>query len=87
VLMETDCKEVVDFRTGSRDVIAPIIQEIEGLAFSFLSFDVSHVMRSANTHVHICAKHVCTLEVTSCWMNSPPSFLVTSTQADCAGAG
>jgi hypothetical protein len=81
VLMETDCKEVVDFwesRTGSRAVIAPIIQEIEGLVSSFLSFDVSHVMRSANTPAHLCAKHACTLEVTSCWMNSPRSLSTTS---------
>ncbi|KAK1652130.1 hypothetical protein QYE76_069935 [Lolium multiflorum] len=45
VLVETDCKEVVDF------------------------------WDSPNTPVHLCAKHACTLEVTSCWMNSPPSFV------------
>ena len=60
VMMEVDCKEVVDLwdsRFGSRAVVAPILQEIGGLASSFISFDIKHVIRSANTPAHLCAEH------------------------------
>jgi hypothetical protein len=85
VVMEVDCLEIVDLwdsRAGSRAVIAPILQEIEGLLFSFISFRIQHVIRSSNTLAHLCAKHACTLEITSCWMEQPPSFLVSSLMAD-----
>jgi hypothetical protein len=65
VVMETDCKEVVDLwdsRAGSRAIIAPILQEVEGLVFSFSSFIIQHVIRMANTPVHLCAKHACTFD-------------------------
>jgi hypothetical protein len=38
IVMETDCKEVVDLwnlRAGSHAIIAPILQDIEGLVFFF----------------------------------------------------
>jgi hypothetical protein len=88
VVMETDCKEVVDLwdsRAGSRAIIAPILQEIEGLVFSFSSFIIQHVIRMANTPAHLCAKHACTLTVTSCWFVTPPSFVATSLLFDGAG--
>ena len=89
VVMEVDCLEVVnlwDSRAVSRSVVAPILQEIEGLASSFISFVIKHVMRSANIPAHLCARHACGLEVTGCWMKLPPSFLVASIIADDGGA-
>jgi hypothetical protein len=86
--METDCKEVVDLwdsRVGSRAIIAPILQEIEGLVFSFSSFIIQHVIRMANTPAHLCAKRACTLTMTSCWFVTPPSFVPTSLLFDGAG--
>jgi hypothetical protein len=89
VVMEVDCLEIVDLwdsRAGSRAVVAPILQEIEGLSSSFSSFVIQHVIRTSNTLAHLCAKHACTLETTSAWMELPPSFLVSSLQADTLGA-
>lgn len=89
VVMEVDCLEVVNLwnsRTFSRSLVAPLLSEIEELASSFISFVIQHVMRNANTSAHLCAKHACTLEVTGCWMDSPPGFLMTSVLADRVGA-
>jgi hypothetical protein len=89
VVVEVDCLEIVnlwDSRAVSRAVIAPILQDIAGLSSSFSSFVVQHVIRSSNTVAHICAKYACTLELTSVWMEHPPSFLVASLQADSGGA-
>lgn len=85
VVLEVDCLEVVrlwDSRLFSRSLIAPILAEIEGLASSFISFCIQHVSRNSNFSAHLCAKHASTLEVSSCWMDSPPSFLMTSLMAD-----
>jgi hypothetical protein len=75
-----------DSRAVSRAVIAPILQGIAGLSSSFSIFIIQHVIRLSNTIAHICAKHACTLELTSVWMEHPPSFLVASLQADSGGA-
>ena len=72
-------------RFGSRAVVTPIPLEIKGLASSFFSFVIQHVIRSSNMSAHLCAKYACTMEVTECWMELPPSFLVASVIADNAG--
>jgi hypothetical protein len=44
--MEVDCLEIVNFwdsHVGSRAVVAPILQEIEGSSSSFVSFIIQHV--------------------------------------------
>jgi hypothetical protein len=77
--METNCKEVVnlwDSRAGSLAIIEPIF--FKGLAASFISFGIQHVIMMANIPAHVCAKHACTLTVTSCWFDTPPSFVLTS---------
>lgn len=89
VVMETDCLEMVQLwhsRRFSRSIVAPLLLEIDELALSFLSFDIQHVIRSANLPAHLCAKHASTLGVTDCWMDSPPGFLMTSVMADRVGA-
>ena len=89
VQMETDSQDVVDLRNSrrsSRSLIAPVLLDIEGLADSFTSFSIHHVKRHSNVPAHLCAKNACTLEVTDCWMYSPPGFLVTSLMADTAEA-
>ena len=46
-----DCLELVQLWNSpqfSRTIIAPILLEIEGLALTFLYFDVQHIMRPAN---------------------------------------
>jgi hypothetical protein len=65
VVFEVDCLEVVnlwDSRAGSRSVVSPILQDIEGLASSFIYFVIQHVKRSANVPAHLCAKFACTQE-------------------------
>ena len=88
VEIETDCLEVVNLwksRRNSRSVIAPLLLDIAELIAQFNYFDILHVRRHANVPAHLCAKHACTMEVTECWMDSPPGFLVTSLMADVAG--
>ena len=88
VVMEVDCLDVVDQwikHQDSRSIIAPILVEIEELARGFKSFLIQHVMRLSNNSAHLCAKAACTLEVSECWMSSPPSFLVSSILEDCEG--
>jgi hypothetical protein len=60
-------------------------KKIEGLAFSFLLFIIKHVIRTTNSLSHLCAKLACTLETTSYWIGTPPSFLTSSIFADCEG--
>ncbi|XBI75704.1 hypothetical protein VPH35_069040 [Triticum aestivum] len=100
--METDCLEAVNLwnsRHTDRSVIAPILDEIGELAFSFTSFfaeilsiysftsfTIQHVMRSANSPAHLCAKRACTLSVTESWLDSTPSFLISSLLADCSAS-
>ena len=89
MLMETDCLEVVnlwDSRVGSRSVIAPLLLEIDGLASTFTSFVIQHVIRSSNVPSHPCAKLACSQEMSDAWMELPPSFLVASIVADNVGA-
>ncbi|KAE8808101.1 alanyl-trna synthetase [Hordeum vulgare] len=89
VQIETDSLEVVNLwnsRRTLRSVIAPLLLDIEELAVSFLSFDIHHVRRHANIPAHLCAKHASTLEVSECWMDSPPGLLVTSLMANSADA-
>ena len=79
VQVEVDCLELVDLwvtRQASRSIVAPILFEIEELASSFLSFVIHHVKRHANNSAHLCAQLASTLEVSECWMDSSPSFLV-----------
>jgi len=89
VIMEMDCLEMVEMvqlwsnRHNSRSIVAPILLEIGELVSDFSLFDVLHVNRSANVPAHLCAKHACTLNVTECWLEESPSFLVTSLLADC----
>ena len=53
------------------------------LASSFLSFDIQHVMRTANYPAHLCAKYASTLSVTESWLDKTPRFLFSSMLADC----
>lgn len=88
VVVETDCLEIVNLcnsRQVLRAVAAPIIDEIWEHAPSFKSFVIQHVFRSTNFAAHLCAKQASTLEVTECWIDSTPSFLVTCLLADAAG--
>jgi hypothetical protein len=58
VIVETDCSEVANLwttRHDSRSVVAPILLEIGELSGSFISFDIRHIVRSANGPAHICA--------------------------------
>ena len=85
VIMEVDCLELVMFwktRHNSRSVVAPILLEIGEVSNSFTLFDVQHVNQLANLPAHLCAKHACTLNITDCWLEDTPSFLVTSLLAD-----
>ena len=66
--------------------MAPIFLEIGEHVPSFKSFVVQHVGRAGNVSAHLCAKQASTLDVTECWLESTPSFLVTSLLADSAGA-
>ena len=85
VVLEVDCKDVVAL-WASCSMVASVLLEIEELALSFQSFVIQHISRKANTPAHFCAKFACTLGVTSCWMDSPPSFFMTSIMAHHAGA-
>ena len=84
--LESDCLEAVNLWNSSytdRSVVAPILSEIRELSTSFLSFHISHVIRAANGPAHLCAKRACTLNVIESWLDSTPSFLVSSLLADC----
>jgi hypothetical protein len=90
VVIETDCLEMVNLweaRHGSRSAVSPILQEIGELPLSFISFSVQHAYRSTNLPAHLCAKHACTLSLTSSLKDVVPDFLIISLQADEAGAG
>lgn len=67
-------------------MVAPILAEIREHAFAFTSFVIQHASRSANISAHLCAKQASTLDVTDCWLESKPIFLVTSLMADSAVA-
>ena len=87
VVMEMDCKEVVDlWKTchNSRSVVAPILLEIGDLSASFSSFIIQHTSRLSNLPAHLCAKRACSLQVTEAWTNDVPTFLVSSHMADYA---
>ena len=87
VHMETDCLDAVNlWNLGyvDRSIVAPIVAEIRELSASFLSFNISHVIRAANGPAHLCAKRACTLTVTESWLDSTPSFLTSSLLADCS---
>uniref|UniRef100_A0A3B5XXJ3 RNase H type-1 domain-containing protein n=1 Tax=Triticum aestivum TaxID=4565 RepID=A0A3B5XXJ3_WHEAT len=84
--METDSLEVVNLwatRHDSRSVVAPILLDIGELTTCFSSFDICHVVRSANEPAHICAKHACTIDRTDSWLDNTPGFLVSALLADC----
>jgi ribonuclease HI len=86
VIVETDCLEVVNLwntRHNSRSIVAPLLVEIGELATSFCFFDIQHVMRTSNIPAHLCARHASTLNVSECWLDETPSFLVSSLLADC----
>jgi hypothetical protein len=75
VVFEVDCLEIVnlwDSRARSRAVVEPILQDIAKHSSLSSSFAIQHVIRSSNAVAHICAKHGCTLELTSVWMELPP---------------
>ncbi|KAI5018373.1 hypothetical protein ZWY2020_043261 [Hordeum vulgare] len=83
--MEIDCLEVVTLwntRHNTHSIVAPILDETGELARDSIMFDIQHVMRIANIPVHLCAKRACILNVTECWLDDTPSFLVTSLLAD-----
>ena len=85
VIMEADCLEIVNLwktRHYSLSVVAPVLVEIRELALVFSSFDILHVIRSANYPAHLCAKRACTLSMTESWLEETPSFLVSSLLAD-----
>ena len=87
VRLESDCLEAVNLWNSSytdRSVVAPIPSEIRELSASFLSFHISHVIRAANGPAHLCAKRACTLDMTESWLDSTPSFLISSLIADCS---
>ena len=48
--------------------MAPLFYEIGELATVFSSFDILHVIRSANYPAHLCAKRACTLSVIESWL-------------------
>jgi hypothetical protein len=86
VIVETDCLEVVNLwntRHNSRSIVAPLLVEIGELATSFCFFDIQHVMRTSNIPAHLCVRHASTLNVSECWLDETPSFLVSSLLADC----
>ena len=87
MIMETDCLEAVNLwnsRYIDRSVIAPIFSEIGELALSFISFNIQHVIRSANSPAHLCAKRGTTLNVTESWLDTTPSFLISNLLVDCS---
>lgn len=87
MIMETDCLTLVNLwntRHNDRSVVAPILAEIGELSSSFLVFVIQHVTRSANLPAHLCAKRACMLMVTDSWLDSVPSFLISSLIADCS---
>jgi hypothetical protein len=89
VILEVDCLEIVNLwntRHGARSAVTPILSEIGELSSVFISFAVKHVPRTANVSAHLCAKHACTLMLTSTWFDVPPDFLVVSLMADQAGS-
>ena len=89
MVLESDNLEIVNLwnsRQTSRAVVAPILVEIGEHVPSFKSFVVQHVSRAANVPAHLCAKQAITLDVTECWLDTTPSFLVTSLLADDVGA-
>jgi hypothetical protein len=89
VVMETDCLEIVNLwnsHHGSRVAVAPILHEIGELVTCFTSFIIQHVLRLANNSAHLCAKHACTLLVTSSWLDCTPDFLVISLMANRSGS-
>jgi hypothetical protein len=87
VIMEVDCLEIVNLwntRYGSRSSVTPILS-VE-LSSVFNSFVIQHVLRTANLSAHLSAKHACTLEVTSSWLDAPQIFLSSVSWADLAGS-
>ncbi|KAE8781948.1 Casein kinase I-2-like protein [Hordeum vulgare] len=85
VIMETDCLEVVTLWNTCHNtcpIVAPILDEIGELVRDFILFEIQHVMRTTNIPAHLCAKRACNLNVTECWLDDTPSFLVTSLLAD-----
>jgi hypothetical protein len=62
VVMESDCLEAINLwnsRLVSRSVVAPILLEIEGLVFSFNSFVIQFVSRTANVPAYLCKVCLC----------------------------
>lgn len=89
VVLESDCMEIVNLyikHHEPRSVMAPIMSEIREHFSSFKFCIIQHVSSTANFPAHLCAKHASTLDVTDCWIDSTPSFLVTSLLADSTGA-
>lgn len=81
VFMEVDCVEVVNLwlsRHNTRSLLAPIFDKIRDRALSFASFTVQHSSRDANGPAGTTS-----LVVSECWLDSCPSFLVSSLLADC----
>ncbi|VAH55417.1 unnamed protein product [Triticum turgidum subsp. durum] len=86
VRLESDCLVAINLWNSSyidRSVVAPIMLKIRELFASFLSFHIAHVFRAANGPAYLCAKCACTLTMTESWLDSTPSFLVSSLLADC----
>lgn len=86
VIMEVDCQDLVNLwksRGNSRSVAAPILNELEEISASFVSFSVTHVSREVNVPVHQCARLACTSEWTESWLDVSPEFLHPCLRADC----
>ena len=87
VTLETDCLETVTLwnnRYDDRSIVAPILAEIRELCLNFSSFVIQHVIRAANGPAHLCAKRASMLNVTESWLETTPSFLISSLLADCS---
>uniref|UniRef100_A0ACD5UV26 Uncharacterized protein n=1 Tax=Avena sativa TaxID=4498 RepID=A0ACD5UV26_AVESA len=87
-VMELDSLEVVNLwksRHDDRSVVAPILDEVRELVSGFESFSIQHVRRWADNSAHLCVKLVCTLEVSSSWLDDSQDFLLNCLRADCTG--
>lgn len=73
VLLETNSLELValwHYRRDLRSELAPILSEIEVMAPSFSSFQISHVRREANAAAHVCAKSANRCAILVSWLLS-----------------
>jgi hypothetical protein len=85
ITAETDCQVLVSLwknRGIHRSEIATILNEVEELVASFMSFKLVRTRRSMNHAAHFCAQHSLVSFHNFVWQ-SPPSFLQNCLQFDC----